>query len=413
MTDTGSPLASEARRHFSERFGRPPTRIAQAPGRINLIGDHTDYAGGFVLPCAIDRRAVVAAAPAVPGRRGEMAASCLHSTARPGEVTVSLTEVAQPTGTWADRLLGVVVAARRDGLPTIELDLLLHSDVPIGAGLSSSAAIEVAFSTLLDDVHGRTSDPILTARRCQSAEHEFAGVPCGIMDPLVSAGARQGCAMLIDCRSTRFDQVTIPAALSILVVETVTRRDLAEGAYAERRQSVLDAATRIGVRALRDLLDGPDGAADRTPPDLAGASEALRAISTLPEPLRRRARHVHSENQRVLAAADALRRGDLDRFGHLLFESHASLRDDFEVSTPELDRVVGIAAALTSHGALGARLTGAGFGGAAIVACRRDRAAELAGRIAFELRAAGADPAVREAVPSEGASTVSGGEPGR
>ncbi|HMN96619.1 MAG TPA: galactokinase [Phycisphaerales bacterium] len=384
-------LVAEASAHFIRRYGRPATWAAQAPGRVNLIGDHTDHAGGLVLPMALDRRVVLLAAPAAGPR------SRMGSTTFDGEASMQLsTAGAGAAGPFA-RLIGVAALVRREGLDLPELDLLLHADLPAGAGLSSSAAIEVGFSVLLDSIAQRPVDPIATARRCRAAEHEFAGVPCGIMDPLVIVAARAGHALLIDCRSLEREQIALPANLATLVVVTDRRRDLSEGAYAERRASVLAAAERVAARdeafALRDV------------------DEASPRLAALPEPLRRRARHVVSENRRVRASAAALRAGDLERFGALLFESHASLRDDFQVSTPELDAVVAAAESARPCGALGARLTGAGFGGAAIVAVRREALGAVREALARGLETAGVRASIieGEATDCAAAMAIGGG----
>ena len=290
------------------------TGAFRAPGRVNLIGDHTDYNEGFVLPIAIDRECVVRFRPRSDDR-------------------------VRVDGADAAGLAAAVVHVLGErGRPPAGIDAEVSSSVPIGAGLSSSAAFEVALALALCDAAGFELPAEELAVACQQAEHVATGVPCGIMDQLTSVAGRDGCALLIDCRSLEITPVPLPPDVGVLVVHSGVARALADTAYAERRAACEAVAARLGLRSLRDAR--PEQVAD--------------------EP---RARHVVSENARVLAAADALRDGAVDRLGPLLMESHASLRDDYEVSTPELDALV---AALDDAGALGARLTGAGFGGCVV-----------------------------------------------
>jgi galactokinase len=316
-----------------------PTRWFHAPGRVNLIGDHTDYNDGFVLPLAIDRGCTVAAAPAATVR--------FRSLDLEGTVELSPDGSADPASVepaWGRYVAGVVRELAARGRPPVGLDAEVRSDLPIGSGLSSSAALEVACAIAFADAAGWSIPPVELAQACRAAEEAAVGVPCGIMDQLASIGGRAGSALLIDCRTLELTPVALPDRLGLIVVHSGIARTLDTSAYAERRRACEELAARLGLRALRD------------------ATHTLVAD----EPL---GRHVVGENERVLAAAAALAEGDVDLLGTLLLASHASLRDDFRVSTPELDVLVD---ELVAAGAVGARLTGAGFGGCVVAACDAD-----------------------------------------
>jgi galactokinase len=308
----------------------------RAPGRVNLIGDHTDYNEGFVLPMAIDRDCVVAAHPADGIRVASLDLGESVELAADGS-----TGVETLASDWGRIVAAVVHVLAGMGRPGAGMDALIASDVPIGSGLSSSAAFEVAIATALAGIAGWEVEPTDLAKVCREAEERATGVPCGIMDQLVSVAGREGAAILLDCRSLDTRPVRIPDRAGLLVVHSGQERALADSAYADRRRACEKLAARLGVTSLRNAL-------------LAQVED---------DPL---GRHVVSESARVLEAATALEGGDLVRFGELLNASHASLRDDFAVSTPELDALVD---ALVDAGALGARLTGAGFGGSVIAVC--------------------------------------------
>jgi galactokinase len=301
-------------------LGGSAARWYRAPGRVNLMGDHTDYNDGFVLPMAVDRFCVVAA------RRGG-----------DGTSVRSLDED-ERTGDWRRYVSAVESALAARGRPPAAIEGIVASDVPIGSGLSSSAALEVACAVALCDAADWQLPAAELAQACRDAEEAATGVPCGIMDQLASAAGRDGCALLIDCRSLGLDAVDIPRGVGVLVVHSGLSRRLEGSAYADRRRACEATAAALGVRALRDA----------TPQQVAGIPHA---------------RHVVSENARVLATADALARGALPELGRLFVESHVSLRDDYRVSTPELDALV---EELVAAGAAGARLTGAGFGGCVV-----------------------------------------------
>jgi galactokinase len=329
---------------FRSRFGREP-KLAAAPGRVNLIGEHTDYSDGYVFPVAIDRFAKVAfAANADHTLRG-------WSLAEGDERSMSLDGLA-PSGYWLDYAAGVVRELRESGLEIPGMDFVVGGDVPIGAGLASSAAFELAIARAAYDLASAPWDPLAAARIAQRAENEFVGVPCGIMDQMASALSREGCAMLLDCRSLRFEGVPLPPSLRVVVMDTGTRRALSSSAYEERRKSCEEAAERLGVSALRDAT-----------------REMVERLSGV---VGRRALHVVEENRRTLEMSSALRSRDEPRIGALMRGSHESLRDLFEVSSPALDAIVEIAS--RHPGAVGARMTGGGFGGSAVALVRASAA---------------------------------------
>lgn len=348
MEDPRTELEGETIATFRARYGYAPSIVASAPGRVNLIGEHTDYNEGFVLPMAIDRTVAVAAHPRADRVLRMYADNVQDSVSAPLDNLYPSSR-----STWSNYVKGVASQLERAGDRVPGMDVCIRGTIPRGAGLSSSAAIELA-SALAFQAAGNHHRPLLhLARLCQRAENEFVGVRCGIMDQLVSAVAREGHATLIDCRTLHTEFVPLPAGAVVLVFDSGVRRALAGSAYNARHAECEAAAGRIaelvpGVRALRDV----------TP----AAFDEVEA--SLEPTMRKRARHVVRENDRVLQAVRAFEASNLDRAGKLMYESHMSLRDDFEVSTPELDAIVDLAA--TCEGVFGARMTGAGFGGSAI-----------------------------------------------
>ena len=309
-------------------------RSFRAPGRVNLIGDHTDYNEGLVLPMAIDLECVVRA----HRRRDGMVRVRSLDVEGGGDLAADGSLDPDSAAGWVRYAAGVVRALAERGRPPVGIDAVVSSTVPVGSGLSSSAALEVSLALALCDAADFVLSPLDLALACQQAEREATGVPCGLMDQLSSIYGREGSALLIDCRTNVVEPVALPADLAVLVVHSGLPRALADSAYAERRGACEHIASSLGLRSLRDA-----------------APAQVRD-----EPL---ARHVVSENARVVEAAAALAAGDVVRLGQLLTDSHRSLRDDFQVSTPELDLLVD---ALVRAGAFGARLTGAGFGGCVV-----------------------------------------------
>jgi len=330
------------RQTFLERFGRHPELISQAPGRVNMIGEHTDYNDGLVLPLAIDRSVAVAAAGG-----GDMVQAYSADFEARDEWRI---DAPRRTGRaeWRDYVRSVAWALLDAGHRLCGGDFVIAGDVPQGAGLSSSAALEVAVAGALLALSGIQIEPRALALLCQKAENQFVGVQCGIMDQLAAACCREGHALLIDCRSLEVEHVPLPPGVVIIVVNSGVTRRLEETAYNRRRGECAEAARMLGVASLRE----------------AGEATLEASRDRLPETLFRRARHVAAENARVVAAAESLRASNIEAIGHLMFESHASLRDDFEVSTAGLDLLVDLAT--RTEGVLGARLTGAGFGGCTV-----------------------------------------------
>jgi galactokinase len=360
-----SAAARAAARVFAERFGRPPRWLAVAPGRVNLIGEHTDYNGGYVLPLAIDRQVVIAAAPAAADS-GRVRA---YSAALNASVDIRLDGSEVPgEPAWANYLRGVLSAFGERALTPPPIDAAIVSDVPLGGGLSSSAALEVAMATLLEAVTGAVLDPREKARICRQAEHQFAGVPCGLMDQLASVMGDEAGALLIDCRLEAVRVVPFADPdVSVLICNTNLKHALADGAYARRRTECSEAARQLGVATLRDA----------TPVMVEAARGSIDPA------LHRRARHVTTENLRTLAAATHLEAGEFAEVGALMYQSHRSLRDDFEVSSAELDALVDVAGEIgAAGGVLGARMTGGGFGGCTVTLASSDRVAEIGDRLA-------------------------------
>lgn len=332
---------------FQQRYGIHPSLIVRAPGRVNLIGEHTDYNEGFVFPVAIDRATYVAARPR-SDRMVQVVSSDLNE-----EDAFSIDHIERSTQPWHNYVRGVVLALRVAGHSLSGADLLIASDVPRGSGLSSSAALEVAVGYAFQTLNHLNIPGKELALLAQGAENQFVGVQCGIMDQLIAVLGRADHALLIDCRDLSCHAVPLPQSVAVVVCDSHIPRTLAASAYNQRRKEC-DAAVQLlqqwypGIRALRDVSED----------QFAAHQEAL------PEPVRSRARHVVSENRRTLQGAEALERGDVVAFGQLMNESHASLRDDYHVSLPDIDLLVETAQRLS--GCYGSRLTGAGFGGCTV-----------------------------------------------
>jgi galactokinase len=380
-------------RGFADAYGRDCDGVWSAPGRVNLIGEHTDYNEGFVLPFAIGARTSVAAS------RRDDGVLALASAQFPGKIRhIRLAKIqpgtvggwpAYPAGVaWALGLAGPGAAAAGTGGVT----LYINSVVPTGSGLSSSAALDCAVALALRDLHGLGATGAELALACQRAENEMVGAPTGIMDQFASLFGEHGSAVFIDCRAVHRESVPLPlekAGLEIVLADTRERHAHAEGGYVERRASCDRAARILGVRALRDV----------------GVDDLDKASGVLDPETFRRVRHVVTENERVLAAVAALRGGGLESdpaaFGSLLTASHASMRDDFEITTPALDLA---AATAVEAGAAGARMTGGGFGGAVIALVARERAASTAESITAAFARAGfTAPRLSTVAPSDGA----------
>lgn len=346
MTDTD---------RFAEIFGRQPDTSASAPGRVNLIGDHTDYNGGFVLPATLPQRTRMTVA-----RRDDRAVQ-VASAQYPDIAAYTLGDE-RKLGKWFDYVQGVTAILAAEGHSLAGFDAFIDSDVPVGSGLSSSAALEVATLRALRELSALEYDDRSLARIAHRAETEFVGAPVGVMDQMICSLGEDGSALLIDTRTLATERLPLPAELGLVVIYSGVDHQLTGGDYGARRAECEQAAAALGVPQLRDL--DPDDP----------------AIAELPDVLRRRVRHVLSENSRVLAAVDAIRRGDVKTLGALFDASHASLRDDYEVSIPAIDRLVELA---RRHGAVhGARLTGGGFGGSVVIVTDPSHAESVARDVA-------------------------------
>ena len=369
--------AARAAAAYRAHFGSEPALLIRAPGRVNLIGEHTDYNDGFVLPCAIDRDTVVAAGPAQDGRLRSVAANfggesddwAMHAT------------FAKAQYGWADYVRGVAAVMSETGLAEGRLTLAgaqvaIAGDVPLGSGLSSSASLEVAVGAALARLAGASIDPTRLARICQRAENEHVGCQCGIMDQLIAARGRAGHALLIDCRSLECRAVALPADVAVIIAHSGVRHAHAGGEYNDRRAQCEAAARHYGVAALRDI-------------DLAALEQGAAGLDPVAY---RRARHVVTENARTLAAAEALERGDLAVMGGLMAASHLSMRDDFEITVPAVDRLVAVMQNVIGADG-GARMTGGGFGGCAVGLVRRSRAEAVCAAIACDYRTPAGGPA--------------------
>ena len=350
---------------FESVFGRRPEAEARAPGRVNLIGEHTDYNGGFVLPTPVALGTTATAARA-PGAHVRVYSATL------GAACFVLGEERR-SGTWIDYVAGVTQQLAQRGHRLGGFQLHLRSELPLGGGLSSSAALEIAVVRVLTQLFSLSVDAREAAAVGHAAEHALVGARTGVMDQLAVSLGRHGEALLIDCRTHATHRVPLAPGVEIAVIDSGVRHSLADGAYNRRREECERAAAALGVRELRDVGPGD------------------RRLARLPELLGRRAAHVTSENARVLEAVDALRAGDGVALGALLDASHASLAQDFEVSTPQLDRLAELARSL---GALGARLTGAGFGGSLLVLTPAGDARAVAARTVDRFNAEGGAAAI-------------------
>ncbi|MGB7600212.1 MAG: galactokinase [Candidatus Sulfotelmatobacter sp.] len=347
--------AENLRSEFEKRFGTPCT-IFRAPGRVNLIGEHTDYNDGYVMPAAISFDTFVSCAGNNSGNIS------IHSLQESQPATFPVHESQpQPARNWTDYVRGVLIQLEREGVAIPGANLLIDGQVPIGAGLSSSAALEVATALALLSFSNHSMDSTAIAKLCQRAENEFVGSRCGIMDQFASLHGRAGSALLLDCRSLDLHFLSLPENVSLVICNTMVKHSIAGGEYNVRRAECEAGVRHFSqrrktVRALRDITE-----------------DDLRQLGCgLPDVLLRRCRHVVTENARVLAASDALESGNLNRFGQLMYESHRSLKDDFEVSCSELDIMVELARKLP--GVHGARMTGGGFGGCTINFVERSKA---------------------------------------
>jgi galactokinase len=359
---------------------------------VNVIGEHTDYNDGFVLPMAIEFYSVMAADRPVDGRE----VITLRSTLEPEVATIDLSQPVVPgVPKWGNYPRGVVAGFLARGIQPGGLEVLLHSTVPLGSGLSSSAALEVCTATVLEAVTGRTLDPVEKALLCQKAEHDFAGVPCGIMDQFISALGREGHLLLLDCRTRKTEIVPLQdPSVALLIINTNVKHELSGGEYAERRAQCEEAARNLGVKSLRDV----------TVEQLEKGKCKMRDL------VYRRARHVIGEISRTVRAAGSVRQSDWPAVGQLMYASHVALRDDYEVSCPELDAVVKIAESIGEQGGVyGCRMTGGGFGGCCVALVKASSVDGITEKIAADYKArTGIAATIFASRPAAGATVLKG-----
>jgi len=388
LQDLGTHVATE----FEKIYGRPPRWIAAAPGRVNIIGEHTDYNDGFVLPMAIEFYSVMAADRPVDGRE----IITLRSTLEAEVATIDLSRPVVPGAPkWGNYPRGVVAGFQARGIKPGGLDVLLHSTVPLGSGLSSSAALEVCTATLLEAVTDTTLDPVEKALLCQKAEHDFAGVPCGIMDQFISALGREGHLLLLDCRTRKTEIVPLQdPSVALLIINTNVKHELSGGEYAERRAQCEEAAMNLGVKSLRDV----------------NVEQLENGKSKMRDLVYRRARHVIGEISRTVRAAGSVRQSDWPAVGQLMYASHVALRDDYEVSCPELDVVVEITEAIGEQdGVYGCRMTGGGFGGCCVALVKASKVEDISKKIAVDYKArTGINATIFASRPASGATVLKG-----
>jgi galactokinase len=383
-------LATHVEAEFQKRFGRAPRWIAAAPGRVNVIGEHTDYNDGFVLPMAIERYAVMAA----------------DTAAAPETISVydthfkenAVIDISGPVGKgqpkWSNYIRGVLAGFQQRGVKIPALDIAFLSTVPLGGGLSSSAALEVCTATLIEAITGKI-DPIEKALLAQKAEHDFAGVPCGIMDQFISALGREGQLLLLDCRTRQTELVPMnDPSVQLLVVNTNVKHELGSGEYAKRRAECEQAAAILGVKSLRD----------------ATADQLENHRDKMSDVVYRRARHVIGEIERTVHAAEGIRQSNWPTVGQLMYASHYALRDDYEVSCRELDTVVEIAEDIGFPGGVyGCRMTGGGFGGCCVALVKSAAVEAITKRIAADYQArTGIAASIFASRPAAGATRLKG-----
>ncbi len=384
-------LAAHIAAEFQKKYGRPPRWIAAAPGRVNVIGEHTDYNDGFVLPMAIERYAIMAAdAATAPGKIS------VYDTHFKEDATIDISgPVTKGQPKWSNYIRGVLAGFQQRGVKLPALDVAFMSTVPLGGGLSSSAALEVCTATLMEAATGKKIDPIEKALLAQKAEHEFAGVPCGIMDQFISTMGREGHLLLLDCRTRKTELVPMnDPSVELLVVNTNVKHELGSGEYAKRRAECEQAAKIFGVSSLRDVT----------------AVQMEKARGRMNEVVYRRARHVIGEIERTVHAAEVIRESNWPAVGNLMYASHASLRDDYEVSCKELDAVVEIAEDIGYQGGVyGCRMTGGGFGGCAVALVKASAVEAITRKIAADYKKkTGIEAAIFSSRPAAGATIIKG-----
>jgi galactokinase len=389
-TVTAEQLRKQAADEFRKQYSREPEYLVAAPGRVNIIGEHTDYNGGFVLPMAIERYVVIAAVKSAKGQNGQQTAS-VYSTNKREKATLQIGDkIAPGPVAWSSYVQGVVAGFVGRGFAIPPFEAVILSTVPLGGGLSSSAALEVATATLLEAMLDKSLEPVQKALLCQEAEHKYAGVPCGIMDQFSSALCTADHLMLLDCQSQQVKLVPFTAPdVTVLIANSNVKHELTGGEYAQRRAQCETAAKILGVATLREAT--------------TNQLEAVRA--KLGDVNYRRARHVIGEIDRTVKAADAISAGRWNEVGQLMYASHSSLRDDYEVSCAELDLLVALAQEIGSAGGvIGSRMTGGGFGGCTVSLVKTSAANGVAQTLYDRYqKQTGIEPALFTSRPAQGA----------
>jgi galactokinase len=388
---TLNELTAHVAAEFQKHYGRAPRWIVAAPGRVNVIGEHTDYNDGFVLPMAIERYAIMAADNSATAGKISIYDANFKESAQI-DVTAPVTK-GQPK--WSNYIRGVLCGFQHRGVKIPALDVAFLSTVPLGGGLSSSAALEVCTATLMEAATGKAIDPIEKALLAQKAEHDFAGVPCGIMDQFISALGREGHLLLLDCRTRKTELVPMSdPSVALLVINTNVKHELSGGEYAERRAQCEEATAKLGVKSLRDVT----------------AEQLEKNKGKLSELVYRRARHVIGEIERTTHAAEGIRQSNWPAVGQLMYASHYALKDDYEVSCAELDAVVEIAEDIGAKGGVyGCRMTGGGFGGCCVALVKASAVEGISKTIAAEYKKkTGIDAAIFSSRPAAGATILKG-----
>lgn len=375
---------------FSEHFGAEPEAVFQAPGRVNLIGEHTDYNGGFVLPCAIDRYTLVAIKVRADNRFRVVAANIGN---RASQWDSSLPIEADSENPWSNYLRGVNEQFLKRGKKPVGMDVMVLGDIPQGAGLSSSASLSVVFAAAINHTGNLGLSAVEVALLCQAAENEFVGCRCGIMDQLISAAGRQQHALLIDCRDLSYKEVNLPSEVSVTIIDSKVSRGLVGSEYNLRRSQCEEAAAVLQVESLREASM-----------ESLLANEGLMSASAF-----KRARHVISENERTKAAADALSSGDFAALSRFMGASHASMRDDFEITTPEIDFLVEVVGQVLGDRG-GVRMTGGGFGGCVVALAPESYSRKISDAVTEHYpRKTGLNPEIHFCNAGDGAGRI---EPG-
>jgi galactokinase len=392
MSDTTlNQLVESASNRLRERYGRDPQWLVAAPGRVNIIGEHIDYNGGYVLPMAIERYCVIAAS----ATDNKEAKATIYSVSSDDEAAISLDSPTRnpSAGHWSNYVAGVIAGCTTRNMRPPAFKAVIESSVPVGGGLSSSAAIEVATATLMEVITGTKLDLIEKALLCQKAEHEYAGVPCGIMDQFASVICRPNHLMLLDCRSQQIEHIPFANPnVTVLIINTNVKHELSGGEYAERRGMCESAARKLGLETMRD----------------ASINQLDARRKDLTDTEYRRARHAITEIERTADAAAALKANDWPRVGQLMYASHDSLRDDYEVSCHELDLLVDLAREIgAAGGIIGSRMTGGGFGGCTVSLVETAQVKKVAQDLAQSYRTQiGIEPSILMSRPAQGAHIV-------